>query len=143
MADYGNKHSRPQQAAIVIGIALILFGMWGLIDAVLPAWIWTMLGAAVHTMWRILWPVALVVAGAYLLWGVKAGKFAGFSQRGSSHPLRRSRDDKRLLGVCGGIAYYFGIDSTVVRVMAVIMLVLFPPSALVAYLVIALLIPSA
>lgn len=143
MADYGNKYSKPQQAAIVIGVVLVLFGVWGLVNAVLPSWVWTMLGTTVRALWGILWPVMLVAAGVYLLWGVKAGKFTGFAQGGSPRPLRRSRADKRLLGVCGGIAYYFGIDSTVVRVMAVIMLVLFPPSAVVAYLVVSLLIPSA
>ncbi|RNL37444.1 hypothetical protein DMP06_10945 [Slackia equolifaciens] len=102
-----------------------------------------MLGTTVRTLWGILWPLALVAAGAYLLWGVKTGKFSGFAQGGSARPLRRSRADKRLLGVCGGIAYYFGIDSTVVRVMAVILLVLFTPSAIIAYFLIALLVPSA
>ena len=143
MAEYGNKHTKPQQAAIVIGIVLVLFGVWGLINAVLPGWVWNMLGTTVRTIWGILWPLALVAAGAYLLWGVKTGKFSGFTQGGASRPLRRSRADKRLLGVCGGIAYYFGIDSTVVRVMAVILLVLFTPTAIIAYFLIALLVPSA
>lgn len=31
--------------------------------------------------------------------------------------LRRSRKDKRFLGVCGGIADYFGFDPTVVRIL--------------------------
>ena len=83
-----------------------------------------------------------MAAGVYILWGVKTGKFAGFAQGGASGQLRRSRADRRLLGVCGGIAYYFGIDSTVVRVMAVILLVLFAPSAIIAYLILALVVPS-
>jgi phage shock protein PspC (stress-responsive transcriptional regulator) len=33
--------------------------------------------------------------------------------------LERSRDDRILFGVCGGIARYFGIDATVVRIIAV------------------------
>lgn len=37
--------------------------------------------------------------------------------------LERSMTDKYIAGVCGGIAQYFGIDSTVVRV-AFILLVL-------------------
>ncbi len=31
--------------------------------------------------------------------------------------LCRSRTDKKLCGVCGGIAEYFGIDSTIVRIL--------------------------
>ncbi len=30
--------------------------------------------------------------------------------------LYKSRTDKKIDGVCGGIAQYFGIDSTIVRV---------------------------
>lgn len=31
--------------------------------------------------------------------------------------LRKSATDKKLCGVCGGLAEYFGIDSTVVRLL--------------------------
>lgn len=32
----------------------------------------------------------------------------------------RSRSDKKIAGVCGGLARYFGIDATLVRVLAVL-----------------------
>ena len=35
-------------------------------------------------------------------------------------PLRRSRSDRMLGGVVGGIARYFGIDSTLARVLYVV-----------------------
>ncbi|MVP01720.1 PspC domain-containing protein [Paenibacillus lutrae] len=34
--------------------------------------------------------------------------------------LFRSRTDKKLTGLCGGIANYLGVDSTVVRLIAVV-----------------------
>jgi len=36
---------------------------------------------------------------------------------GSSRPARlmRSVTDKKIAGVCGGVAQYFGVDSTLVR----------------------------
>ncbi len=34
--------------------------------------------------------------------------------------LTRSKDDRWLGGVCGGLAQYFGIDSTVVRVIFIL-----------------------
>ncbi|WNC13197.1 PspC domain-containing protein [Brevibacillus brevis] len=37
--------------------------------------------------------------------------------------LYRSQQDKRLFGVCGGIAQFLGIDSTLVRVGVVILTV--------------------
>ena len=35
--------------------------------------------------------------------------------------LRKSRSDKKLFGVCGGIAEYFGIDPTLVRIITVLL----------------------
>lgn len=37
--------------------------------------------------------------------------------------LYRSRKDRKIVGVCGGIAAYLNIDSTVVRVIAIILMV--------------------
>ena len=36
--------------------------------------------------------------------------------------LYRSTTDKKIAGICGGIAEYFGIDATIVRIIAVILL---------------------
>lgn len=36
--------------------------------------------------------------------------------------LYRSKTDRKIAGVCAGIAEYFNIDATVVRVIAVILL---------------------
>jgi phage shock protein PspC (stress-responsive transcriptional regulator) len=36
-----------------------------------------------------------------------------------ANKLYRSRTDRKLWGVCGGLARYFNIDPTIVRVIAV------------------------
>ena len=55
--------------------------------------------------------------------------------------LYKSKDDCMLFGVCGGVAEYFGIDSTIIRLfVAVFCLCL--GTGLVAYLISALVIPS-
>jgi len=40
------------------------------------------------------------------------------------NPLRRSRNDRWMAGVCGGIAEWLGWDSTLVRVLYVIVSIL-------------------
>lgn len=35
-------------------------------------------------------------------------------------PLRRSRSDRMIAGVVGGLAQYFGIDATLARVLYVV-----------------------
>lgn len=53
--------------------------------------------------------------------------------------LRKSSTDRKLCGVCGGIAEYFGIDSTIVRLVFVLFGLL--SVGVVFYIVAALLIP--
>ena len=55
--------------------------------------------------------------------------------------LYRSRRDVMIAGVCGGIAEYFDVDPTIVRLIAVI-LVLGWGSGLLAYLIAVLIIPK-
>ena len=55
--------------------------------------------------------------------------------------LYRTRRDKKLFGVCGGIADYFNIDATVVRVIFVILALSYGSSILV-YIILAMALPK-
>lgn len=55
--------------------------------------------------------------------------------------LYKSSTDKKLCGVCGGIAEYFDIDSTIVRLLWVFFS-LFAGSGLLAYIVAAIVMPN-
>ena len=55
--------------------------------------------------------------------------------------LYKSQTDKKLFGVCGGIAEYFNIDSTIVRLIWVILAVCFG-SGILAYIIAALVMPD-
>ena len=56
--------------------------------------------------------------------------------------LTRSNTDRKLAGVCAGIAEYFGIDPTVVRV-AWIVFCLLGGSGVLAYILCAIFMPEA
>lgn len=56
--------------------------------------------------------------------------------------LYRSITDRKLCGVCGGLAEYFGIDSTVIRIIAVILALGGVGTGLIVYLIMALIIPE-
>ena len=57
--------------------------------------------------------------------------------------LTRSREDRWLAGVCGGIGEYAGIDPNVVRLLAVIGGVFSAGTLLVAYLIAWVVMPEA
>lgn len=56
--------------------------------------------------------------------------------------LYKSNTNKMLEGVCGGIAEYFGIDPTIVRLAWVVFCAL-GGSGILAYIIAAIIIPSA
>jgi phage shock protein PspC (stress-responsive transcriptional regulator) len=41
-----------------------------------------------------------------------------------SRPLRRSRSDRIIAGVCAGLAHHFGLDVTLMRVLYVLVSIL-------------------
>ncbi len=55
--------------------------------------------------------------------------------------LYKSQTDKKLCGVCGGIAEWLGIDSTIVRLIWVILTFCFGLSIF-AYIIAALIMPN-
>ncbi len=54
--------------------------------------------------------------------------------------LRRSRTDRMIAGVCGGLAESFGVDSSTVRLVTVL-LVLFGGLSVWIYIIAAILMP--
>ena len=55
--------------------------------------------------------------------------------------LYRSRTDKKICGVCGGLAKYLNMDVTIIRLI-VVLLCLFVGGGLIAYIICALAIPE-
>lgn len=56
--------------------------------------------------------------------------------------LFRSRTNKMIAGVCAGIGEYASMDPTVVRLLATLLFFMTGPVMIVAYIVMALIIPE-
>ena len=54
--------------------------------------------------------------------------------------LYRSKTDKKICGVCGGLGEYFNVDSTNIRLAAV--LLIFMEVGILAYIIAAIVIPE-
>lgn len=102
---------------------------------------------------RLAWVLLSVVPGA-IIGGVIAYLAAWLlmpEASSAAHPvdsgrrLWRSASDRTLGGICGGLAEYFAVDATLVRIVAVVLAVY--PGAIVlgvvAYLIAWVIIPSA
>lgn len=53
----------------------------------------------------------------------------------STNRLYRSRNDRMIAGVCGGLAHYFGIDPTLVRLIFAILFLVGVGSPALIYIV--------
>ena len=65
------------------------------------------------------------------------------NERPSPSRLYRNRQDGMMLGVCAGIADYFGVQRWVVRVLWVGGLLMFPPPTILGYFILAIFLPKA
>jgi phage shock protein C len=128
---------------ILVG-ALILFTNLGLFAAF--RW-W-------HVSWDVVFPVALIIIGAWLMY-VHANKpDGGTHSSGSSaaengpptaeprRELKRSATERKLFGVCAGIAKYFNVDPTIVRVLYVLLVLASFGWGLLLYIILAILVPE-
>jgi phage shock protein C len=55
--------------------------------------------------------------------------------------LYRSRNDRMLAGVCGGLGAYFNVDPVIIRVLAIVALIAFNIMAFIAYIVLIIVMP--
>lgn len=62
--------------------------------------------------------------------------------KGQKH-LFRDTDNKMIAGVCSGLAAYFGVDATLVRIIAVVSLLFFNGVILVIYIILWIVVPPA
>ena len=96
---------------MVIAGILLLFGIVGPIAGVFA-------GIAL-AMGHVLWPVLIIGLGLYLYFNSGEGDASKPSMDEIFPPskkLYKSRSDRKISGVCGGIGQYFDIDSNIIRI---------------------------
>ena len=137
------------------GALLIAFGMLLLLDNLgIPIW---------HHWWGFSWsivlPLLLILAGVAFLYGGRNGIMTSpepkpadvpgpepaggaASAPTSTNRLYRSRKEKKLFGVCGGLANYINTDPTIVRLLFVIGVFASFGFVVLAYIAMAIVVPE-
>jgi phage shock protein C len=84
---------------------------------------WQFHGFGFVRFWSLVFPILLVVIGIACVTGVFHGKngFAAGGSRTAGKKLTRSSTDRKIGGICGGLGAYFEVDSTLIRVAAVLL----------------------
>ena len=109
-----------------------------------------------HHWWWLSWetmiPVLLILAGVAFLFGGR--NYVSPAQAGSAAPaaattggpasirrLYRSRAEKKIFGVCGGIGEYLQIDPVIIRILFVLAAFASFGFVLLAYVLMAIIVP--
>ena len=132
-----NMNSGRNGGALVIGIILIVFGAWELAHRLLSPW-WPSISRFLNTVAAIVWPIAIILAGVLFIIAAKKGVISSSSGK----RLYRSRTNKRIAGVCGGLAEFFSIDPAIVRIVAIVLLVVSFMSLALLYIMLWVVIPQ-
>jgi phage shock protein PspC (stress-responsive transcriptional regulator) len=99
------------------------------------------------TAWRVLWPVLIIIVGVLLLLsrsGLKEHRHSG----GVPVPdapvrrLTRSRKSKMIGGVCGGLAEYYRLDPTLIRLLWAFGTILFHGMGILVYIIFFFVLPE-
>jgi len=109
-----DNNERRNDWTVVAAIGLISLGVWFLLGNIFGTW-WQ---DAIKQALRIAWPIALIVLGVLIYLGSSRG---GGRVGRSGTRLYRSRRDRMIGGVLGGVGEYFGVDPTIVRIIYVIL----------------------
>jgi phage shock protein C len=131
-----------QALTIIVGVGVILVGLGLLLNSL--GWPW--FGYAWHTFWRLFWPVTLIGIGLLVLvgafWG-QSGWWRHVRLPAAGTVLRRSRTDRMVAGVCGGLGEYLHVDSTLIRIVWAIASLSTLGMGILAYVVAMIVIPEA
>ena len=107
-----------------------------------------------HAGWQYALPVLLILLGMAIIYYKQSDpspvlpvENADASQDAqpagqASRTFRRSSSDKKLFGVCGGLAQYFSIDSTIIRILYVVLCLASFGAGIVLYITLALVVPE-
>ncbi len=85
--------------------------------------------------------VAGTLVGAYFYFRGRDGDDFNERLSGLTSRFYRSRDDRKVMGVFGGLADSFGIDPTLLRIIGAVVMIAAAPISVVAYFLYAFLVP--
>jgi phage shock protein C len=129
---------------VLLGVVLLLHNL-----CVFPFFDWY--GWRFFFSWRILVAGLLILLGAALVYAhfqrgeparVETPEPGEGAQPVTQKSLRRSLSDRKLFGVCGGIAEYWSLDPSVVRLLFVVLALVSFGGGVILYVILSIIMPA-
>lgn len=148
------KKKKERDHSIFWGSLLIVLGAFLLLnqmDFIPPIHVWAL-------PWNMVWAILLIALGAFLVFKTNEQKPAATEEKEESMPgeepkgtdfsatgtktLFRSKKDRMIAGVCGGLAEYFNMDPTIVRLLYVLLTMFSKGLGILAYIILIFAVPE-
>lgn len=153
MLQRGEIPKNDRSAKRTWGIIIIAIGLLFLLNNI--GWF------AFHHIWHISWglvmPILLIILGMALIYSHQQSRERNRAERKQQEgeadmntqqqetPYKRlykSRRDRKLFGVCGGLGDYFSIDPTVIRILFILLTILSVGTGIILYIAMAIFVPD-
>jgi phage shock protein PspC (stress-responsive transcriptional regulator) len=108
--------SPKNRVALIIGGVLIVLGLWQLLERTFGtffAGLWKVVGIFVGALGSLI----VIAVGVILVVAARKDKL----NLPQGRKLYRSTRNKKIAGICGGVAEYFAMDKAMVRIIALVL----------------------
>jgi len=145
MSDPQHPHGEHDEASrvivLVLGAVLVVVGLVFLARQWLwPGWFAVNVNALLNTIRALGWGLGLIIIGILV---IVASQRKGFTPPAKGARLYRSRSNKMIAGVFGGLAEYLSMDATLLRLIYAGLALLFSVwPAVGAYIVATIIVPE-
>lgn len=129
-----HEQKKAENAGLFLGIALVAIGLSFALDNWVHFHFWNPHWFFFDFNWHIVWPICLILFGLWYIY--YSSKKEQRAEAGENKHFYRSTSQRMIGGVCGGLAEFWSVDVTLVRIgYAVLTLVTAVWLGIVAYIV--------
>jgi phage shock protein PspC (stress-responsive transcriptional regulator) len=111
-----SQRFNKNNAAVIAGAALVLVGLYQLALRFFGETL-GQIGKIVGLIIGVLGPILVIAAGVLLVIAARRDSL----NLPANRKLYRSTSNRKIAGVCGGLAEYFSVDPAMVRIIAIVL----------------------
>lgn len=130
-----SDYPQRNRVAIVVGCALVAAGVLGVVFEYFQVPWWHRLIDGAHFVLVAAFPFAIIILAACLASAQGRSSLDAMVHPKAKRPVFTSRTDRRIAGVCGGIAASRQVKAGFVRLIVLLLFVAFPLAVIVLYVI--------